>query len=337
MHIYRELFDSLRGDFMSKANSLYSEKKYKECIELLDKSEYASKQGLIRTMIEPESVDLERSWLRANSYFHLKEYNPCLRDIKYLSNYPSNNSSVENYKRLASNLQSSVLKEMEKLSEFEVKYPIKSFTEIFTKADNTSNEDIIEIQYEGIQKSGGNYYIKVGSVKANSNTRLTIYISPITESEVIIFGYVSELNEINKLINDDPIYYHAIINKLPILQKMKKDGENGPIEKCAVFNTIDWARLSTELLTPVVGFKCDVDINKQNIEELFEMGVKNIAESANIILKELRDNKLTTSDKIFIYGEAFTIGALSTVIGREFGRDVSKTYKEAINALFRNK
>ena len=89
------------------------------------------------------------------------------------------------------------------------------------------------------------------------------------------------------------------------------------------------------LLVPVVGFSYFVDINDHNIEELFQNETIKVIEAANIIMNELRDNKLTTSDKIIMYSEAFTIGAISTVIGQEFGKDLSKAFKEAAKYLFR--
>lgn len=343
MSLYRKIFDSVKGDIISSAQVLYSAGKYKECIIFLndsspvddDNSTWGFIKSYARIMVEPKSIDLERAWMRANCNYHLGEFNACLSDIKYLMNYPKDDSETKHYKELASNLQSMVLKQMENLSELEVRYPQKTFTEIFTEVDSTNQEERFEVKYEGLQKTDGAFYIKASSIKANSKTRLTIYVSPISKAEVIIFGYLNEIDKLNKLKDDDPIKYHATKTKLSLLKELEKEGKDGAIEKCTVFETIDWAKPSGELLTPVIGLRCSADINTKKIEDLFEIGVRNVVETANIILNELRNNKLTTSDKLLMYGKAFTIGALSTVISKELGRDFAKAFKEVSNAVFR--
>ena len=313
MGLFRDLFYASEFD---EAKRLMNLGDYQECIKHVLAN---------RSLLEPSSVMVERTWYIAQCYYKMGDYNQALYYIIDIIDDPEeSDSDINRLKRLAEDLRSTIYEEQRRL-ENTIVYPTSPFAEFVAKRKN--KEEGHEIAYEGIS-SNFEYYIRNTFCFADYPDAYTVYLKPINQNQIEIFVYFDFIERILKLKEDDPINYYIVINKLPKIKRLIENGKDGARHSCSIYTTTDYHRAHYYAYRiPVLGLNRIVD-NATNCElENFEQELETIFAVINEIVLEMANCEYSLGDMIKAGFIAMLGGAAKKVATEELAKPAMTAIK----------
>lgn len=313
MGLFRDLFYASEFD---EAKRLMNLGNYQECIKHVLAN---------RSLLEPGSVMVERTWYIALCDYKMGDYNRALSYLTDIIDDPDDSDSdIKRLKRLARDLRATIHEEQRRLGN-SIVYPTSPFFEFVAKRKNM--EEGHEIAYEGISLDF-EYYIRNTFCFADYPDAYTVYLKPINQNQIEIFVYFDFIERIYKLKEDDSINYYVVTSKLPKIKRLIENGKDGANYNCSIYTTIDYHRPHYYAYRiPVLGLSRKVE-NATNCElENFEQELEIIFAVINEIVLEIANCEYGFGDMIKAGFIAMLGGAAKKVATEELAKPAMTAIK----------